>query len=208
MNQGRTLLTVKQTADSYVVASATLRLIFERAADRWRHIVDVFANDDWLTVLTSVEGTPSETLPPSPPFQELRLEQLDDITHEFQLFGRGAGHVYSAAVRVDGVAASIDCDLCVKPRHPGLIERAVSTYEVCSSDSINRASDSKIILNAAKANRRLSLESLPLDGHPPARWTLAPSPHHAQITCHDPAQSWAAAKTLRWHYRIGLISIE
>lgn len=198
------MTTVEQSADRCVVSTASLRLSFEHIADRWRHVVEVFENGEWHTALTSLEGVPSDTVPHSPPFQELRLEQIDEQTHEFQLFGRGSGHVYSAAVRIDGSLGCIDCDVCVKPRHAGLVSVAVSSYEFATADfveSAKRPSEYQFVLGVPGSDRRLLLGVTTVDGQPPAQLTL-PSARVLQVACHDAAHAWNSAKSVRWRYRI------
>ena len=50
-----------------------LRIRFARLDDRFQHSVEHRRTDveDWRTLLESVEGTPSESWPPSPPYQQV-----------------------------------------------------------------------------------------------------------------------------------------
>lgn len=53
------------------------RLIFERQTDRWSHRIERLADDRWIAIWRSVEGTSADDWPASPPIQELHPHALD-----------------------------------------------------------------------------------------------------------------------------------
>lgn len=91
-----------------------MRLVFQLVGDRWQHAVALRGPDGWQPLLASIEGSPEQLVPPSPTFQELRLERIDAETAEFQVFGRAGHGVYSAAIRVSGADQSIDFDVAAR----------------------------------------------------------------------------------------------
>ena len=110
------MIVVEKSADAYTLRDANIELSFRQVGDRWQHCVSVSNHGEWFPLLTSEEGTPADDVPPSPPLQDLRFEQLADDVFEFQLMGQSGKGVYSAAVRLDGGASTIDFDLCARGR--------------------------------------------------------------------------------------------
>src|SRR5262249_783534 len=64
-------------------------------------------------------GSPEETVPPSPPFQDLRLETFGDDTREFQLLGQAGRGAYSAAVRLEGETQTVTFDVAARAVREG-----------------------------------------------------------------------------------------
>lgn len=191
---------VEQSADVNALRTGDLELTFRYDRDRWRHELAVRAESGWQTVLMSVEGLPDQALPPSPSFQDLRLERIDDETGEFQLFGQAGKAVYSAAIRFDGRLQTISFDVAARAQREGAERCAESRYEPAppvkpsdvhaagnvaltagGSSLILSASEPGTVISAAPPTGSdlapmivagFSLESTSGDAHPPrnARW--------------------------------------
>ena len=58
-----------------LLTNGPLRLRFEKQGDRYAQVIEVSEAHDWSPVARSVEGTPEEAWPFSPPWQELTAEQ-------------------------------------------------------------------------------------------------------------------------------------
>lgn len=117
--------------DEYEVDLGRLQLSFSLAGDRWSHMISIADENDWRSVLMSLEGAPQDRYPPSPAFQDLRLERIDDVTQEFQLMGQCGSGIYSAAIRCHLERAEIDFDLCLtrRPSRSGATAEPAATAD-------------------------------------------------------------------------------
>ncbi|HWA98301.1 MAG TPA: hypothetical protein VG713_07405 [Pirellulales bacterium] len=93
--------------DSASLTAGSLRVLFERQGDRWSHSVEALDDDAWVTVLESVEGTPSDPWPPSPPLQQLHIESRDGHDVLLLLGMAGQSH-WSLAVTAEREALVFD----------------------------------------------------------------------------------------------------
>lgn len=189
--------------------SGPLRLTFDKSlGDRWQHSIDVRIGGDWRLLLASVEGTADETDPPSPAFQDLRLEIIDPQTAEFQLFGQAGRRVYSSAVRFDGSRGEIDFDVCCRLPSQLIGVPVISSY-ICPSGC------SEVSATEESEPTRLHLPPHPLEIELPAlpnqksagwRFTAETSPPVVQLGCFDVASPAAPTSmlTIRWRYVIRL----
>src|SRR3954466_6084925 len=110
------MIVLEKSADAYTLRDAGFELSFRHMGDRWQHCLSFRRDGEWLPLLTSVEGAPTDDVPPSPPLQDLRCEEIADGICEFQLLGQSGKGVYSAAVRLDESTHTIDFDLCARGR--------------------------------------------------------------------------------------------
>jgi hypothetical protein len=110
------MFVVEESAEAYTLRGAELELSFRRVGDRWQHSVSIRRDGESSPVVVSDEGMPTDKEIPSPALQDLRLEKLGDDVFEFQMLGQAAKVIYSAAVRFDGAAQTIDFDLCARGR--------------------------------------------------------------------------------------------
>jgi hypothetical protein len=110
------MIVVDESADAYTLRGAELEISFRHVGDRWQHFVSVRRGGESSPLIVSEEGAPADEAIPSPALQDFRLEKLGDDVYEFQLLGQAAKGVYSAAVRFDGAAQTIDFDLCARHR--------------------------------------------------------------------------------------------
>src|SRR5579863_112314 len=96
---GDCMIVLEKSADAYSLRDADFELSYRYLGDRWQHGISVQHDGQWRPLLTSQEGSATDDVPPSPPLQDLRFEQLADGVFEFQLLGQSGKGVYSAAVR-------------------------------------------------------------------------------------------------------------
>lgn len=123
------MLHIEQTADLCLLRSDGIQLAFVFDRDRWRHEISVCQPAGWQTLLWSVEGASDEAVPPSPAFQELRLEQIAEETWEYQLFGRAGSAVYSAAIRFEAANQFVSFDVAARGQREGAALCYGSTYD-------------------------------------------------------------------------------
>ncbi len=108
------MIVVEESAEAFTLRGGELEISFRHVGDRWQHLISVRRNGDSFPLIVSEEGLPADEIIPSPALQDLRLERLGDDVSEFQLLGQAAKGVYSAAVRFDSAAQTIDFDLCAR----------------------------------------------------------------------------------------------
>lgn len=98
-----------------VLEADGLRVVFVRSGDRIAHRVEVHdaANRVWRTALESVEGSPDDLWPPSPPFQQLHVERRPTGPIVFLIGMAGRSH-WSAAVEATADRGSIRFDVAAR----------------------------------------------------------------------------------------------
>jgi hypothetical protein len=98
-----------------VLEADGLRVVFFRSGDRYAHRFDVLdaAGNTWTPNCYSLEGEPDDDWPPSPPFQQLHVE--DRPTGRVILLVGMAGRTHwSAAVEVAADRKSIAFDVAAR----------------------------------------------------------------------------------------------
>jgi hypothetical protein len=106
--------------------AGNLRVVFERRADRWGHVIERLDNGDWHPWLTSLEGDATDDWPPSPPFQELHRTTLADGRDVILLVGRAGTSHWSGSVEISGESLVFD----IACRHSRAAEKLQSTYAI------------------------------------------------------------------------------
>jgi hypothetical protein len=109
-----------------------IRVVFYRVGDRIAHRIEVVDpnTNDWLPALTSVEGTSDDPWPPSPPFQQLHVEQRPMGPIVFLIGMAGRSH-WSAAVDIVADRRGIRFDVAVRLQTSP--EKLGSRYEPIAS---------------------------------------------------------------------------
>ena len=107
---------LEKSAETYTVRDSNIEICFRYASDRWCHRVATNRNGRWYPLLESEEGRADDNDLPSPALQDLRFEEVRDRVFEFQLLGQAGKEIFSAAIRFDGEARTIDFDLCARSR--------------------------------------------------------------------------------------------
>src|SRR5262249_2897942 len=117
--------------DEHLLEMTDLRVRFALADDRYKHAVECFGDDRWRTVLTSLEGTPDEPWPASPPFQSLHVDTGSNGFPRAMLVGMAGKSHWSASVEVDAAAGVVTFDVACRIRQsdPG---RLASSYRVAA----------------------------------------------------------------------------
>lgn len=194
----------RSTTESCVTAREW-RCTFHFSRDRWRHQFEIWNGDGWLPLLASHEGTPDNASPPSPAFQDLRLEQLGESTAEFQLFGQAGKTVYSAAIRCDTLAGTITADICARSRSVTPLQPPGSTYRI-SADRVSAHSEGgRLSLEAGAAVIRVEA----VEGAA-AELSDAHSTQNASLisirASYPPAEPGMAInpRNVRWKYQVTL----
>lgn len=187
-------------------AGAVLGVRFVRLSDRYQHVVFVRstgeeAGETSVDLLRSVEGTPAEAWPVSPPLQSLSIETLAEGRRAALLVGMaGRGH-WSASIEADAPSGALVFDIaCRSSAKP---ERLQSQYERPASDLGVRRLPLGVAQNQCEiriGDHRLSIRD---DGGPAANATLNAGEGPLTIDC--AALSTSAGPTWRWRYRVELL---
>lgn len=110
-------LSLNDTQDRTLEAGP-LRVRFTWQGDRFAHEVSVERDGTWQPVLVSVEGTPEDDWPPSPPFQSLHIEEREDGRTLALLVGMAGKSHWSASIEIDAAARAVLFDVACRLRAP------------------------------------------------------------------------------------------
>ncbi len=113
------------------ITCGALRILFRKQHDRYAHAIECLVADQWLVVVTSIEGTPDDDWPPSSPLQSLHIEQRPNGPVALLVGMAGTSH-WSASVEADEATQSIVFDIACRVR--GEPVRLGSTYEWRADD--------------------------------------------------------------------------
>jgi hypothetical protein len=204
------MIVVEKSAGAYTLGDAQFELAFRHVGDRWQHCVSVANRGEWFPLLTSVEGTPADAGPPSPPWQDLRFEQLADNVFEFQLMGQSRKGVYSAAVRLDGDAGTIDFDLCSRGRSQESPLCTASSYILPGDNLLPHIQQfSSGLVLVPLGGLAIDLSPVPISDSPVCECRLTTVQYVRQINvgCFDVTGPGLPGKgfSVRWRFRMSLI---
>lgn len=160
---------------------------FWREADRFRHQVTLDASAGQRLWLASVEGAADDIWPPSPPLQELHLEQRPGGIQVALLVGRAGRAHWSLSVEADGSRGTLLFDVACRSR--GTADKLHSSYH-CSDDCLLEAE--RALLSGYEV-RPLEGE-MHFDGVTGNCLSIGP-----QQNARDAGQ----VQTFRWCYQIG-----
>ncbi len=201
------MIVVEESAEAYTVRGADLEICFRHVADRWQHFISIRHNGRSIPLLASQEGQPDDEQLSSPALQDLRLETLSDDVFEFQLLGQAGKGVYSAAVRFDEAAQSIDFDLCVRRRSAESPLCTASRYTLAGGVEARIGRQKEIVLlEVPHASSHVELSPVALPGQPATGCRLvaeSPAPRLV-VGCFESIRPGAEKQPLsvRWRYRI------
>jgi hypothetical protein len=204
---------IEQSSARCLLQGTSLTFEFTFQGDRWRHTAALSHGGLAIPVLASLDGAAEDATPPSPAFQDLRLESFSDSVHEFQLMGQCGAAIYSAAARFDDSLNQVEFDVYARWRKPVEGFRAVSSYvpapewhgESASRDCVtfrNRSEPTGAPL--------LALQAIEAPDAPPRLETWPAIRVETAIEVGwpvlPPGTLTSGRPSLRWHYRIALIS--
>jgi hypothetical protein len=116
-----------------LLQAGRLRVRFTWRGDRYAHEICLLRGGAWECVLKSVEGTPDEAWPASPPFQSLHVAPRGEGRQVALLVGMAGKSHWSASVELD--AAREQARFEVACRVPAAVQGGPqSCYEIPSAD--------------------------------------------------------------------------
>lgn len=157
-----------------------LRVTFAWHDDRFRHQISIHDENRETPLLSSLEGSPRDNWPPSPPMQQIHVENREDA-RVILLVGMAGGNHWSMSVEKESGGNGLLFDVACRLHKPA--QFIGSTYRAEYSHR--------------QLPREWRLESLPIGRAAAADvqetaplWTICP-----------PAES---LPTVRWKYRVTL----
>lgn len=170
------------TSHDHILEAAGLRVRFFRRGDRYAHEIWLADGGRWLPALSSVEGSPQDDWPASPPFQSLNVEGREGRPVALLVGMAGTSH-WSASAQIDPLVPCVYFDVAARVRalNAGPLG---STYRVGPETSDARAD----CLLAIELSSGLGPAHVEQDG-PLVRVAVA-------------AAADSAARTIRWGYRL------
>ncbi len=203
------MIVVEESAEAYVVRGADLEIAYRHLGDRWQHRISVRHGGRSIPLLVSEEGRPDGDELPSPALQDLRLEMLADNLFEFQLLGQARKGVYSAAVRLDATAQTIDFDVCARGPSRESPLCTFSRYVLAgSAEARNVHQSGTVLIVEQHALRGLEVSPVAIAGQPAAecRSMTAETVRRIAVGCSRPKGSDVTNKriSVRWRYRMAL----
>jgi hypothetical protein len=188
------------TAPAAVIEADGIRVVFFRAGDRYAHRVEVWdaRQGAWCSEWESVEGTPDEGWPASPPLQQLHVEQRPEGKVALLIGMAGRTH-WSAAVEVVRVGGV--------PSGPRIIRFDVAarvSQGNRGTDGIGRHLTSTYRRNSRQANegageRQASIR-LEVSGGPISAESETCNAELRVIRPGDPPPHACTATTVAWRY--------
>lgn len=106
---------------SPVLEGGGLRVEFARRGDRYGHVVYRAGQPDhvgWQPVLESIEGTPDDVWPPSPPLQNIHIERRAQGVLVALLVGMAGTSHWSASIELDPRARRLTFDVACRLQLP------------------------------------------------------------------------------------------
>ncbi len=170
-----------------------LRVVFQRQADRWTHRIEIIDGAQSCCLLTSVEGTSEQPWPPSPPLQQLSIEERAPGNRVALLLGMAGRSHWSASVECDPASLSLLFDMaCRVPQPPQRLGRCYRTEVPLAESSLEQA-------RFTTAGAAVTLQ-LPPSANPPSV-ALALPENRIEVVFQDLTVA-RVPSTLRWTYRV------
>lgn len=100
-----------------ILEAAGLRLSFHAYGDRLAHTVGLVVGNRVVPLLASVEGTPDDDWPPSPPLTTIELSSQGEVQHALLLGMAGRSH-WSVAVVLSEAARRLEFEIACRMKEP------------------------------------------------------------------------------------------
>ena len=160
--------------------------------DRHVHTISLIIDDRPIPVLESVEGTSVDEWPPSPPLQQLSVEELRPQTQVGLLVGMAGKSHWSMSVEPVGDRPAFVFDVACRSR--GTVERLGSTYKRMA-DGLAAIGDHETTMEVAGRSIRIRSDR---EGATAANLKADPAGLRIEPTAIN------AGGTTRWRYTIEL----
>ena len=174
------------------IEGAGLRVVFRRLADRYAHRVESIGPGGVLALAESIEGSPDELWPASPPLQELHFEHRSDDRQLAFLVGRAGANHWSLSIELDAAAGKITFDAACRVHSAP--ERLGSSYRLLAHEVGPAISGASLIGWAGGCE----LKSERIEGE--AACQIIRCPNELQLLPASVSPPWPL--TVRWRYAV------
>jgi len=179
-----------------LLESDRLRVRFWFCEDRYAHEIWLAAGGNWIAVLASLEGTPQEDWPASPPLQSLHFERAGTAGQTALLVGMAGKNHWSASVELDPAGDRAHFDVACRIRDP-IAHLLASTYRAASGVTLSGPRDGPIEFKTLHALLEISA-----DDPAGARVELVKGGGRIVV---DGALGGDSPRTVRWRYTLRAI---
>ncbi len=171
-----------------------LRATFFWRVDRYAHRLERLEGGAATQLLESIEGSDLDRWPPSPPLQQLMLEQLPDRRPVALLVGMAGANHWSLSVEAEPGDAALVFDVACRIKDEGA--RLGSSYR--SAVRHEPAENAALLYRPGGHGRPARIELLELSQDTPSAATLSTDGRgvHLHLAAAPPPT------TLRWKYRV------
>lgn len=181
---------------SAITASGSgIEVRFQRLADRWAHTIAATKGEHLMPLLASHEGGPEDDWPPSPPLQEVHLQEEANKGRLILGVGGAGSARWSLSVEADPdrgrLVFDVACRLSVALSHCGSAYRSMIAGQ--------RGGSLHEVLLPAEAGP-IVVSALPSPEHQPADVEITPT----GLAILPETTAVAQPASLRWRYAIGI----
>lgn len=173
--------------ESICLTAGGVGVHFWREADRYQHQIAVETAGERLLWLSSIEGEAIDAWPPSPPLQELHLEDRPGGKQVALLVGRAGRAHWSLSVEADGAHETLLFDVACRTACDA--ERLGSSYRFANGCEL----EAERVLFSRHELRLLQGE-MRFEGAEAARLLIGPLRDEPDA---------GKVRTFRWRYKIG-----
>jgi len=172
-------------------------VVFVWDVDRYAHRIEILDGGHSCDCLTSVEGDGDSPWPPSPPLQQMSVEEPSPGHRVAFLLGMAGKSHWSASVECDAASSSLVFDIACRVQQAP--QRLGSQYRAVLPVLTHTHDQATVSVRAALA--RLTVE--PLTGQP----AVALVASAAGLVLAVESARIPSVATIRWKYRIALPSL-
>jgi hypothetical protein len=173
-------------------AGCGLRVRFERRGDRYGQLIDVAEGGAWAACLESIEGDGDDPWPPSPPLQQLSIEELSPGRLVALMVGMAGKSHWSVSVECAPTCTSLIFDVaCRLARQPRLL---ASSYRCLQASSLRTCDPSRLLV----ADGAAEVVVQPVAGSAPAFLEATSAGFAVRVGPKGLCQQ----TTIRWRYRV------
>jgi hypothetical protein len=178
--------------EAAAAGSAWLRVTFDWRRDRFGHRIERLDAQRLVPVLVSVEEAPDEAPPPSPPLQQLHIEDRPGGTRVALLVGMSGQEHWSMSVEAPGHGTCLIFDVAC--RRSQIAVEPASCYRIAAADWTRLAVSPAGIVDVSEGWR---LNTMAVGSEPAA--ALQVRDGRLSVRPFDSSQ-----RTARWMYRVEL----
>jgi hypothetical protein len=177
-----------------LLTAGRVRVRFALHEDRFAHQIWLLAGGDWTCALSSVEGTPDQHWPPSPPLQTLHIETRPTGPVALLVGMAGKSH-WSASIEAQAVDHRLGFDLASRARAHRELSLG-TTYQVSAGFHLLSVAEGRLLATSPDGS------ALEIAAAPGARVEVDGVDRVRAVPRQLPAGD--APATICWNYHLAL----